>query len=88
MATYSEFLESIYRDGNDGKAFEHFVKWFLTHDPEWSTQVDKVWLWDEWPGRWGPDKGIDLVFEDHNIAAIIVKLFPIRWHLCLKFPQY
>lgn len=36
----------------------------------------------------GTDKGINRVFEDHNIAAIIVKLFPIRWHLCLKLPQY
>ena len=63
MATFSKFLRSIYRDGNEGKQFERFVKWFLTHDPEWSTQVDKVWLWDEWPDRWGRDKGIDLIFK-------------------------
>jgi predicted helicase len=25
-----------------------------------------VWLWDEWPGRWGRDAGIDLVAEDHE----------------------
>jgi hypothetical protein len=25
-----------------GKQFEHFVKWFLKADPEWSTQVDQV----------------------------------------------
>ena len=50
MATFSKFLNSIYRDGNDGKAFERFVKWFLTHDPEWKTQVDKVWLWEDWAG--------------------------------------
>ena len=46
--------------------FERFYKWFLTHDPEWSTQVKKIWLWDVRPGRWGADKGIDLVFEDCN----------------------
>ena len=40
MVAFSVFLESIYRDGNDGKAFENFVKWFLKNDPEWSTQVD------------------------------------------------
>ena len=73
MTAFSTFLDSIYRDGNDGKAFEHFVKWFLKNDPEWSTQVDKVWLWDEWPGRWGPDKGIDLVFEDHNGEVWVVQ---------------
>ena len=66
MATFSKFLKSIYRDGNDGKKFEQFVKWFLTHDPEWKTQVEKVWLWDEWPDRWGADKGIDLVFKHRN----------------------
>ena len=46
-----------------GKQFEHFVKWFLQNDPEWQTQVEQVWLWDEWPGRWGADCGIDLVFQ-------------------------
>ena len=47
--------------------FERFYKWFLTHDPEWLTQVNKIWLWDVWPGSFGwADKGIDLVFEDHN----------------------
>jgi superfamily II DNA or RNA helicase len=66
MATFSKFLKSIYRDGNDGKVFERFVKWFLKNDPEWSTQVDQVWLWDEWPERWGVDKGIDLVFKHRN----------------------
>ena len=24
-------------------------------------QIDRVWLWRDWPGRWGPDAGIDLV---------------------------
>ena len=66
MAAFSKFLKSIYRDGNDGKQFERFVKWFLTHDPEWKTQVDEVWLWDDWPGKWGIDKGIDLVFKHRN----------------------
>ena len=42
MASFSKFLQSIYRDGNDGKAFERFVKWFLKNEPEWSMQVDEV----------------------------------------------
>ena len=49
-------LQSLDADpAQRGRQFEHFVRWFLTTDPEWSTQVDQVWLWDEWPGRWGPD---------------------------------
>ena len=54
MASFSTFLNSIYRDGNDGKQFERFVKWFLKHDPVWSKQVDKVWMWNEYPERWAP----------------------------------
>jgi superfamily II DNA or RNA helicase len=68
MASFSEFLASIYRDGNDGKQFEMFVKWFLTHDPVWKAQVEEVWLWDEYPDKWGNhiDLGTDLVFKDKN----------------------
>jgi predicted helicase len=47
-----------------GKQFEHICKWFLKHDPVYSQELRDVWLWDEWPGRWGIDGGIDLVAED------------------------
>ena len=66
MADFDTFLASIRQEPNYGKSFEVFVKWFLKNDPEWSTQVDQVWLWDEWPNRWGPDCGIDLVFRHRN----------------------
>ena len=67
MATFSEFVANLDADaGKRGKQFEHFVKWFLTNDPEWSTQVDQVWLWDEYPERWGIDCGIDLIFRHKN----------------------
>ena len=53
-APFSDFYQSLDPDPlKRGKQFEHFVKWFLKADPEWATQVDQVWLWDEWPGRWG-----------------------------------
>ena len=64
---FSDFYNSLDPDSaRRGKQFEHFVKWFLKADPEWATQVDQVWLWDEWPGRWGADCGIDLVFCHKN----------------------
>ena len=64
---FSDFYNSLDADpAKRGKQFEDFVKWFLNTDPEWSTQVDKVWLWNEWPGRWGADCGIDLVFRHKN----------------------
>jgi predicted helicase len=49
-----------------GKQFERFTKWFLKNDPEWSTQVDQIWLWEEYPKRWGIDCGVDLVFQHKN----------------------
>ena len=65
MASFSQFLNSFDPE-TKGKQFEVFIKWFLKHDPEWSTQVDQIWLWDEYPDRWGPDCGIDLVFKHKN----------------------
>jgi len=65
MATFSEFLNSLDPD-KKGIQFEYFVKWFLKNDPEWSTQVDQIWLWDDYPERWGQDCGIDLVFTHKN----------------------
>jgi superfamily II DNA or RNA helicase len=49
-----------------GKQFEHICKWFLTNCPLYRRELRRVWLWDEWPGRWGPDSGIDLVAEEHG----------------------
>jgi len=64
MSTFKAFIQSIQNDGNDGKAFEIFCKWFLENDPYWKTQVDEVWLWKNWPEKWQQkDLGIDLVFR-------------------------
>lgn len=66
MATFDEFYRSLPEDSNKrGEFFEKvFIPWFLKTDPEWSTKVKQIWLWDEYPGRWGRDCGIDLVYED------------------------
>jgi predicted helicase len=65
MTSFADFLATFDPDaGKRGRQFEHFVKWFLTNDPEWTTQVDEVWLWQDYPGQWGRDCGIDLVFRD------------------------
>ena len=70
MATFDEFYQSL--DPNDnvrGEQFEKkFAKWFLETDPTWSSQIDEVWLWDDYPKRseWGIDCGIDIVFHHVN----------------------
>lgn len=67
MTSFKNFLATFDSDaGKRGKQFERFVKWFLKSDPEWSTQVKKIWLWAEYPDRWGKDCGIDLVFKHTN----------------------
>ena len=49
-----------------GMQFEHVCKWFLENDPVYAHELKIVWLWSDWPGRWGRDAGIDLVTEDRN----------------------
>src|SRR6266550_37789 len=49
-----------------GRQFERICKWFLENDSEYKCQIKRVWLWDDWTGRWGRDKGIDLVAETFN----------------------
>lgn len=49
-----------------GRGFERLCRWVLENAPEYAAKVEKVWLWDEWPGRWAADAGIDLVAEDRE----------------------
>ena len=65
-----------------GRQFERIGQWFLTHDPVYARQLRRVWLWKDWPGRWGADAGIDLVAEDRHghLWAIQAKAYdPATW---------
>jgi predicted helicase len=71
MAHFKQVIEYIasFSAGNNsskGKIFENYCKWFLENDPRYSMQLKKVWLWGDWPGNWGRDKGIDLIAEAKN----------------------
>ena len=67
MATLAELLARLDPDAlRRGKEFERICKWFLEHDPRYAHKLRRVWLWDEWPHRWGADAGIDLVAEDQD----------------------
>jgi superfamily II DNA or RNA helicase len=68
MATFDEFYRSLPEDsGKRGEFFEKvFVPWFLRTDPAWSNKIENIWLWDEYPDRWGKDCGIDLVYQDNT----------------------
>ncbi len=74
-----EYLEAkIRRDAAGtlfGRDFEWVCRWYLEHAPLYRGKFRRVWRWAEWPDRWGPDCGIDLVAETHdgNLWAIQAK---------------
>ena len=55
--------EARYRHQGPADQFERLCCWYLLTAPEYRLLVKQVWLWDDWPGRWGADAGIDLVAE-------------------------
>jgi predicted helicase len=76
--SFSELVDSLPTGPYaKGRAFERLCRWYLQNAPEYRLRVRKVWLWDEWPGRWGPDCGIDLVAEtvDDELWAVQAKAY-------------
>jgi hypothetical protein len=58
MGTLATLLERLDPDsGVRGRQFELICRWYLTTDPLYRRELKRVWLWDEWPGRWGADAG-------------------------------
>jgi predicted helicase len=74
-----EFIEQRIREEplttDRGKQFEWLCRFFLLNAPKYRGMFTSVWLWDDWPGRWGVDKGIDLVAatRDDQLWAIQAK---------------
>jgi hypothetical protein len=80
MASFAELFRSLSPDEHRrGREFERVCKWFLENDPQYRLQIKRVWLWDDWPGRWGRDKGIDLVAEtfDDELWAVQSKAYAL-----------
>lgn len=69
--------------GADGHGFELLTKWFLENEPEYQAMFSSVWLWDDWPHRFGPDRGIDLVAQTHEglWVAIQAKHYAERYSI-------
>ena len=70
MGSFAALYEELCRKFPDNKprgdAFEEICQHYLRTHPAYQKQLKTVWLWDEWPDRWGPDTGIDLVAETHD----------------------
>jgi superfamily II DNA or RNA helicase len=62
-AVLDALLASLDRRGRD---FERLCKWLLQNEAQYRSRLERVWLWDEWPGRPGRDLGIDLVAVDRE----------------------
>ncbi len=87
MARLSDLLVLLDPDPRvRGRQFELISKWYLQNDPQYKLQLRKVWLWEEWPDRWGPDAGIDLVAEtyDSKLWAIQAKAYSSRYSVTKK----
>lgn len=65
-----EYLETKMRRDAEGtlfgRDFEWVCQWYLEHAPLYRGKFRRVWRWADWPDRWGPDCGIDLIAETHD----------------------
>jgi predicted helicase len=78
MGSFSELMSNFdVGNARRGEQFERFCLWFLTHEPTYAQRFKRIWLWSDWPGKWSPDAGIDLVAEetDGGLWAVQVKAY-------------
>ena len=59
-----QFRELSTDERGKGSLFERLIANYLVRDPQYSDLLEQVWLWEEWPDRWGADVGIDLVARE------------------------
>jgi predicted helicase len=72
------FREEATSNRDLGDKFERLVAGYLLTDPIYAEQFDAIWLWHEWPLRWGQDTGIDLVARERltgNYCAVQCKFY-------------
>ncbi len=73
-----ELTEATQTNRDKGTQFELLIANYLKTDPQYADRLSDVWLWGEWPGRWGSDDGIDIVAREHGTGdywAIQCKFF-------------
>ncbi len=79
-ALLDQFRELSDDERTKGNHFERLIKRYLQTDPQYSSILSDVWLWDEWSSasRWGNDDGIDIVAREEatgNYWAIQCKFY-------------
>lgn len=64
-----KYREESFSQSDKGTRFERLMYAYLQTDPNYAFRFDKVWMWNEFPGRndlGGADTGIDLVAVTHS----------------------
>ena len=68
MTPFQKILEHYrkysFSEADKGTRFERLMQAYLLTDPKYASRLNKVWLWNEFPGKidfGGHDIGIDLV---------------------------
>ena len=82
MHPFLKLIDTFSPDNHTrGVQFEKLCKWLLENHPMYKSKLTKVWLWDDWPERWGRDCGIDLIAEDvdGNNWAIQAKCYDPKY---------
>ncbi len=80
----NELTEATQTQRDKGTQFERLIANYLMTDPQYADRLSDVWLWGEWPGRWGGDDGIDIVAREHGTGdywAIQCKFFAPTYSL-------
>ena len=80
----NELTEAAQTQRDKGTQFERLIANYLMTDPQYADRLSDVWLWGEWPGRWGGDDGIDIVAREHGTGdywAIQCKFFAPTYSL-------
>ena len=82
MGSLQQLLGTLSADPRTkGREFELLARWYLENEPEYASIVEQVWLWDEWPERWGADAGIDLVVKTRldTLWAVQAKAYDSKY---------
>ena len=65
-----EYIEAKIRREAEGTKFggdfEWLCQWFLLNAPRYRGQFEQMWLWKDWPDRWGARR--------HQASAIMAVL--------------
>ncbi|MDR1384160.1 MAG: restriction endonuclease, partial [Planctomycetaceae bacterium] len=65
-------IHNVKNSGRDqGTRFEEIVRIYLSHEPEYQSQYQKVVLWSQWDQRTNSDTGIDIVAEMRDGSGFV-----------------